>query len=461
MLPMTTKLKNNVLPRRRSSSRVLCVLCGSISAVGNATPIEFPTYEGVTRDDSGRWRLEKLADGRESRGTLESKVIDLSAGQTSKLSWLAQWTTPVRFNKHERNPIYGPDQTGEWDNWTNGVSIVPLPDGKRYRMYYGGRANAGIGFAEGTVADPLTWEEHPSSPVLKPLEDTWEGSQINQPRVVMVTPEHWRMYYTGWGFKGLGTTWAMGIAESFDGGTTWKRLGDKPFMDRGDENSPDGGGACVPMVVRVGDKWMMWYTAGLVPKGEKSLHIHLCLAYSDDGIHWAKHPGNPVLGDDFSDGAKRNVTSRCYVRHDDGIFRMWYSYAKPDYRIGYAESLDGIHWERAPVHTVLDNSPAPAWDDKMVEYPEVQIVDGVFRLWFCGNGFGSVGYATGKPETGVKIRVRTGDTPTPDNTWTEWHEATRGNGFGKGRYAQVRAELWSTSKVLSPTLNEVTCDSEQ
>jgi len=98
---------------------------------------------------------------------------------------------------------------------------------------------------------------------------------INQPRVVAVTADHWRMYYTGWGFKGDGSPWAMGLAESFDGGTRWRRATDEPILARGDASSPDGGGACVPMVLRVGDRWMMWYTGRPNQRRRTSEHSSL------------------------------------------------------------------------------------------------------------------------------------------------------------------------------------------
>ena len=283
----------------------------------------------------------KLASGAD-RGQLELTIPDLGSDRRRiALDWLAQWTAPLRYTKHPASPIYGPSKSGAWDSWTNGVSIVPTADGQTYRMYYAGNKGEGIGFAEAAVADPVTWREHPASPVLTPRSDNWEGNLINQPRVVKVTETHWRMYYTGWGFQGPGTAWALGLAESFDGGTTWQRHGDQPILDRGDASSPDGAGACVPMAAPRSVAGMMWYTAGQInDKGHQN--IHLCLATSADGLHWDKHPGNPVLTDDFADGAARSVTSRCYVRHDDGVFRMWYSFAKPDYRIHYAESLDGI-----------------------------------------------------------------------------------------------------------------------
>ncbi len=122
------------------------------------------------------------------------------------------------------------------------------------------------------VDAPLHWHEHSASPVLTPREDNWEGNMINQPRVVKVTNEHWRMYYTGWGFAGPGTPWALGLAESFDGGTSWQRCRHDPILPRGDASSPDGAGACVPMVLRVAERWMMWYTAGqLHPAGHQHI----------------------------------------------------------------------------------------------------------------------------------------------------------------------------------------------
>lgn len=373
-----------------------------------------------------------------------------------RINWLTQWTAPQRWQKYAGNPIYAPDQSGAWDSWTNGVSIVPTDGGRRYRMYYAGTHGEGIGFAEASVDDPLHWHEHPASPVLTPCAENWEGNFINQPRVVKVTDEYWRMYYTGWGFDGPGTSWALGLAESVDGGTTWQRVRQEPLVPRGDAASPDGAGACVPMVLRVGDGWMMWYTAAqLHPAGHQ--HIHLCHATSDDGIHWVKYPGNPVLGDECADGAARNVTSRCYVQYEHGVFRMWYSYAKPDYRIRYAESLDGIRWECASITPVLDVSPAPAWDDAMVEYPEVQMVDGIYRLWFCGNGFSAVGYAEGIQETAVEMCVRTGKTPTPDASWRPWTPLERET-VVTARFLQVRAELRSTNPRCSPALNAIMFD---
>jgi predicted GH43/DUF377 family glycosyl hydrolase len=413
----------------------------------------------VVTDSAGRIRLAGGASGYVRDGELISGPVDVGSGKTVLLDWVEQWTAPQRWTKYAGNPVYGPQRSGNWDTWTNGVSVVPDPDGETYKMFYAGRDGEGIGVAEAKVSQPTEWHELPTSPVLKPRNDNWEGNRINQPRVVVVSDDHWRMYYTGWGFEGPGTSWAMGIAESFDGGLTWSRFGEEPILERGALDSPDGGGACVPMVLFVEGRWMMWYTAGVVNHSSHT-QIHLCLAYSKDGLHWEKADENPVLGDDFADDPERSVTSRCYVRHDAGVFRVWYSYACPNYEIRYAESLDGLRWERSPISPVLGPSVDPSWDDQTVEYPEVQIVDGTFRLWFCGNGFGSVGYAEGKAETAIKLAVRSGVSGYPDETWTEWKEVERMQRFDTSRFLQIRARLRSDNPRLSPALARVVLEDQ-
>lgn len=419
-------------------------------------PIDFQQGErdNVVIDDQGRLSLAQNQGKFVGHGTFVSVPLERSAAGPLTPSWIERWTAPQTWKKHAGNPIYGPKQSGKWDKWTNGVSVVRNPDGKSYKMFYASR-KGGIGFAEAAIDNPLEWRENPASPVLTPAAETWEGDCINQPRVVKVTDKHWRMYYTGWGYQGHGDNlWTFSLAESFDSGVTWKRHPDGPLLERGAPGSYDDGAVFVPEVRRVGDAWMMWYTAlKLLPDHQA---IHLCAATSEDGVHWKKTGFNPVITDDFTTGPARNVSSRCCVRYADGVFQLWYSHAKPDYRIRYAESIDGIHFEPSPIHLALDASPAKAWDDQMVEYPEIDVVDGQWRMWFCGNGFGSVGYAEGVVETGMTLLIRSGETAEPDSTWSAWRPLVRNADSPTGKWVQIQAQLWSENDRLSPKLQQLT-----
>ena len=159
------------------------------------------------------------------------------------------------------------------------------------------------------------------------------------------------------------------------------------------------------------------------------------------------------------------MISRPCVRFEDGVFKMWYSYSmrgrqsSQRYRIGYAESLDGTHWERSRANPVLDVSSS-GWDDEMVEYPEIDVVDGIYHMWYCGNGFGSVGYSEGIPETSVQIRTRTGPSVRPNQAWTDWSAPyTEPSGqpllSPPEKYVQVRIRLASSNPSLTPAIRRV------
>ena len=64
------------------------------------------------------------------------------------------------------------------------------------------------------------------------------------------------------------------------------------------------------------------------------------------------------------------------------------------YRIGYAESEDGIRWERCDALGGIDVS-TDGWDSFMVAYPHVVKVHGQLHMFYNGNGFGrtGIGYA--------------------------------------------------------------------
>jgi predicted GH43/DUF377 family glycosyl hydrolase len=249
---------------------------------GRPVDLAAGTLADTATDARGRLRLATDAAGHRAAGSVTSAVVDSGAAGEIALAWREQWNTPQNWRKHPGNPIFGPPASGDWDQWTNGVAILRTLDGLGYRMYYAGRNDGGIGFAEASIADPLTWTPHPANPVLRPRPDTWEGKMINQPRVVKVSATHWRMYYTGWGLDAPGGGWAIGLAESFDAGVTWARHSGDVLMPRGGPDSPDGAGVFVPEVLHIDGQWRMWYTAMKLSPGKQSIHI--CHATSDDGI---------------------------------------------------------------------------------------------------------------------------------------------------------------------------------
>ncbi|MEO7653748.1 MAG: hypothetical protein ABIZ80_25100, partial [Bryobacteraceae bacterium] len=110
--------------------------------------LEAGSHNGVAlvdcADGSRQLRLSSSGSGFPAQGEFLSEVIPYTG--SVQIRWMPQWITPQRYRKSPKNPVYGPDQSGEWDTWTNGVGILRSSDGKRYQMYYADHIN-GIGFA--------------------------------------------------------------------------------------------------------------------------------------------------------------------------------------------------------------------------------------------------------------------------------------------------------------------------
>ena len=69
---------------------------------------------------------------------------------------------------------------------------------------------------------------------------------------------------------------------------------------------------------------------------------------------------------------------------------MWYSYRGPSYRIGYAESADGIVWTRRDSTSVVPPSES-GWDSEMTTYPVVVRRGDRLYMLYNGNDYGRTG----------------------------------------------------------------------
>ena len=70
---------------------------------------------------------------------------------------------------------------------------------------------------------------------------------------------------------------------------------------------------------------------------------------------------------------------------------MWYSYSIDKYRIGYAESLDGIKWERKDEQVGITVSEF-GWDSESIEHCYVFNHLNSKYMLYSGNDFGKSGF---------------------------------------------------------------------
>lgn len=201
-------------------------------------------------------------------------------------------------------------------------------------------------------------------------------------------------YFTGWQ---LGVTvpfyFAVGVAVSDDAGATWERASLAPVLGR---DAMDPYLIASPSVLIEDGLWRMWYVSGLrweIQDGNAKHYYHIRYAESDDGLHW-RRDGRVCV--DFADDGEYAFGRPCVVRDED-CYRMWYCVRGETYRIGYAESSDGLTWQRCDGQAGIDVS-ADGWDSEMLAYPHVFDHAGTRYLLYNGNGYGKTGIGLAQAE---------------------------------------------------------------
>ncbi len=195
------------------------------------------------------------------------------------------------------------------------------------------------------------------------------------------------LYYQGWS---LGVTVPFYVfvgCATRRSGESFVRASPSPVMGR-DKHDPYM--CSSPWVMVDEGRWRMWYVSnrGWTENAEGELHyvVHIRYAESRDGLEWERD-GTVCI--DFASDTEYAISRPCVVR-DGTLYRMWYSHRGAAYRIGYAESRDGISWERRDGLAGIDVSER-GWDSEMIEYAVVFDHDDRRHMLYNGNGFGATG----------------------------------------------------------------------
>lgn len=188
-----------------------------------------------------------------------------------------------------------------------------------------------------------------------------------------------------------------GVAVSLDNGYSFKKLTTEvPMLDR---VTGEWSNRCVPFVIKQGNKYKMWYTAsvdsGWVNSSVKKEPLYnLKYKESNNPIVWDKTCGKTVIN--FKNTDEHGICKSC-LWEEDGIYKIIYSlrHLSIGYRLGYAESKDGINWERLDDKIGITISPKGNFDDDMVCFGERIQYKNKTYLFYCGNhyGMGGIGYA--------------------------------------------------------------------
>lgn len=192
------------------------------------------------------------------------------------------------------------------------------------------------------------------------------------------------LFYTGWNLTvSVPFNNSIGIGEFSE--DTIVRLGDGPIMTR---TLHEPYSCASPFVMYEEGVFKMWYASMDKWDDHNDLRhfYNIKYAQSSDCINWdrGRHIAiNYEAEDEYAFG-------RPFVLKEDGIYKMWYAFRGPFYKIGYAESIDGIRWERKDFDSGIEVSDS-GWDSEMIEYPYVFYSLGEKYMLYNGNGYGKTG----------------------------------------------------------------------
>jgi hypothetical protein len=275
--------------------------------------------------------------------------------------------------------------------WMRSHAANPVPEylgGDVYRIYFGCRDKdnrSHIGSIEVELSETVRVLSVADQPVVVPGPlGSFDDSGASMGCLVSQGDKTY-LYYLGWNL-GVTVPWrnSIGLAIREKPGAPFVKFSPAPLVDR---SAVDPFTLSYPWVVPEAGGWKMWYGSNLAWGRQQSDMNHVIkYAESADGIAWER-TGEVALG--LEQPGEYALCRPC-VRRDGGCYRMWYCHRGESYRLGYAESVDGRHWTRQPEPVGLE--PSADWDEEMVAYPCVFSHKGQLHMLYCGNRYGLAGF---------------------------------------------------------------------
>jgi hypothetical protein len=204
------------------------------------------------------------------------------------------------------------------------------------------------------------------------------------PSCVIKYKKKYLMYYIGWQPR-VTTSYSLiaGLAISSNG-KVFKRFSKSPILHA---NAKEPFSILTaPFVIKLKKYFLMWYVSCTEWKNKNLPRYDIKTAVSVNGYNWTQN-GEGIIK------LKKNerALARPCVLHENGVFKMWYSYEKEvgNYQIGYAESLNGYTWKRLD-RKIKINYPSE-YEKKMREYSCVIKNKKNYYMLYNGDNYGKQG----------------------------------------------------------------------
>lgn len=299
--------------------------------------------------------------------------------------------------------VYGPDGSLDWAK-THAMIPTPIQMNERIvRVFVTFCDENGIGrpgYVDVSAEDPRQVIGISQSPILDlGVPGSFDENGVLLCSVLKENNNDWKIYYVG--FE-LGTKiryrLLTGVAKSNDGGRHFARVSQVPVLERSDTELYFRGG---PHCLMENGKYRLWYVAGSewIPVDAKPMPVYdVRYVESYDGIHW---PSKGRVQIPIVDADEHGFGRPYVIPKKNGGYRMFYSIRRKSfkaYRLGYAESVDGVSWKRMDDVLNLDVGEQGSFDSDAIMYAAPIELNGKLFVFYNGNDFGRDGFAVASLE---------------------------------------------------------------
>lgn len=280
--------------------------------------------------------------------------------------------------------------------WMNSHAANPVPvqlTNSVFRVYFTCRDEihrSHIGFVDVDFDNDYKVLNISDKPILEPGDlGMFDDSGVAMGYYILINNIP-HIYYLGWNLK-VTVPWlnTIGLAKFNCEIGKFEKISRAPIMDRSDE---DPFSISYPSILHEDGIYKMWYGSNL-KWGKQQHEMQHVVKYAEslDGIHWKRT--NVVAVNTIHEG--EYALSKPFVIKENGKYKMWYSYRAnkqiETYRIGYAESENGINWVRRDELAGIDVS-IDGWDSEMICYPSILDFKGNRFMLYNGNAYGKTGF---------------------------------------------------------------------
>lgn len=277
-------------------------------------------------------------------------------------------------------------------NWSKTHAMVPTAlrlNKNIYRIYFGTRNKknqSSVGFIDYDFEKFKILKKSKKECLTKGDLGTFDDNGV-LPSSIIKKGRYYYLFYIGW--KPGGTTrysLIAGLAKSVDKGISFQRVKKTPILSC--SNNEPYNILTAPYVLQIKkNKFFMWYVSCKKWLNKDFPIYNIKFAYSENLIDWIQ-TGKTCIE------LKKNerAVARPVVIKEKNIYKMWYCYEKikSKYKIGYAESKNGIDWKRLDENIKIVGKKK-YWEKDMMAYPFILNSNAETLMLYNGNNYGETG----------------------------------------------------------------------